>query len=519
MAFSWDQYKEFSQILTVIDSKAYSFHKDQHWVRIRPIQFERWIQFLKQELNFIQLIEIHAHQVGRESVEVFYHLQNIEQHQRLNLIVEISQGEKLPSVTGTYPSAEWMEKELIEVTKWPLFNREIVPFFLKGDEVDQTLPLVPFNPNRSEKPYLEESYHWEYWEMSTHPELNHLFEAKVCLDGDKVTNLIPKLGLHRKNWDQVLSHSLPRQQLGIIDHINLLSAPSYSILASKLYEDMANIKIPERAQAIRMIFIELSRIIEHLSCLGNYCRDLGLKFESEVLMSAREKAFELNEKYCGRRHGSFISRLGGVGHDLPHGWNVEFIEFERLLHKLVPLIRHELSGHTQLQEQKNLAQLTASQAIKWGVTGPVLRASGINFDLRKSRPIYFYSDIEFDIPVGIYGTNYDRLLLRFEEVMESLRIIVQVIDNLPLGDFCLEAEQISHQIETSQVDSFFTSFEGGQGEVGLYYLKSENKISLKIRTASLTNAQALPFILQQVPKKYLSATLNLLGLHKQEIDR
>ena len=517
MAFSWEQYKDFSQVLTILDSKAYSFHKDQHWIKIRPIQFKQWVQFLHQELNFFQLIDLHG-VVNGNHIEIFYHLQNIEQHQRLNLVVEIYEGESLSSITNVYPAAEWMEKELVEKFKVSLFGRTVIPFFEAGNEEDLSLPHVRFNPNRSEAPYPEENHVWENWDISRY-ELNHLFPAKVCFDGEMITGFIPTLGLHRKGWDKILTESLPRQQLGLIDQINLLSAPSYSVLMSKLYEDISNIKIPERAQAIRMIFIELSRIVEHLTALAQYCFDLGLNFEHSVLLSCREKAFELYEKYCGRRSGTFISRIGGVGQDLPHGWNVEFIEFERLLHKIILPIRNELRSNYLVQEQKTMAQITAGQAIKWGATGPVLRASGINFDLRKSRPMYFYSDIEFDIPVGIYGTNYDRLLLRFEEVMESLRIIVQVIDNLPLGDFCLEHEQIVHQLEKPQSNSFFTSFEAGGGEVGIYYFKNGAQSSFKIRTPSLTNAQSLPIILNQVPKKYLTATLSLMGLHKQEIDR
>jgi NADH:ubiquinone oxidoreductase subunit D len=517
MAFTWEQYKDLSQVLTIVDSKGYSFHKDQHWIRIRPTQFNQWVKFLHQELNFFQLIELHGVE-NENHIEVFYHLQNIEQHQRLNLIVEVYKGESLPSIVATYPSAEWMEKELVEKLKAPLFGREISPLFEVGDENDFKLPKVRFNPNRSEAPYPEEGQVWENWDISRY-ELNHLFPAKVCFDSEKVAGFIPTLGLHRKGWDKILTDSVPRKQQGLIDQINLLSAPCYSVLMSKLYEDISNIKIPERAQAIRMIFIELSRIVEHLSALANYCGDFGFSFENHLLLSCREKAFELYEKYCGRRNGTFISRIGGVAQDLPHGWNVEFIEFERLLHKVIRPIRNELRSHGLIQDQKTLGQITAGQAIKCGVTGPVLRASGINFDLRKSRPMYFYSDIEFDIPVGIYGTNYDRLLLRFEEMMESLRIIVQVIDNLPLGDFCLEYEQISHQLENPQTNSFFTSFEGAQGELGIYYFKGAKHSSFKLRTPSLTNAQSLPVILNNVPKKYLTGTLSLLGLNKQEIDR
>ncbi|MFY7993703.1 MAG: NADH-quinone oxidoreductase subunit C [Bacteriovoracaceae bacterium] len=517
MGFNWEQYQNLSKVLAHVDGKGYSFHRDQHWVRIRPTQFNKWIQFLHQELNFFQLIDLQA-STQSEKLEVFYHLQNIEQHQRLNLVVELFPGETLPSVCATYAAADWMEREIVERLQLPLFGRRVECFFGLGNENDRDLPKIRFNPNRSETPYPEESYQWEYFEL-TRPELQHLFAAKVCFDNDKITNFIPVLGLHHKGWEKLLSDSLPRQQLGIIDQINLLSAPSYSTLVSKLYEDMSNIKIPERAQAIRMIFIELSRIVEHLTSLGQYCRDLGFTFESTALFSCREKAFELYEKYNGRRNGTYLCRIGGVAQDLPHGWNVELLDFEKLIRKILPMVRNELRSSLVIQEQKNLGQLTAGEAIKWGATGPILRASGINFDLRKSRPIYFYADIEFDIPVGIYGTNYDRLLLRFEEVFESLRIIIQAMDNLPLGDFLLEAEQIESLVAKPQVSSFFTSFEAGQGELGLYYLKHGDVSSIKLRTPSLTNAQSLPHILKSIPRKYLTGTLNLLGLNRTEIDR
>ncbi len=516
MAFSWDQYRDISEVLTIVDKESYSFHKDQHWVKTRPIQFSNWIQFLNTELNFLQLIELHAIEVN-DHLDVYYHLQNIEQHQRLNLIVSVYKNEILPSVTDIYPAAEWMEKELIENCGWTLFNRVAGPFFGAGDEENYDLPRVAFNPNRSEAAYPEENYKWEFCDINK-PDLAHLFGAKVCYDGEKLTGLIPTVGMHRVGWDNLLNSASMKQQIGFIDQINLNSAPCYSILMTKVYEDIANIKIPERAQAIRMMFIELSRIVEHLLALGQYCSNLGLETEGRILLSCREKVFELYEKHCGRRSGTFISRIGGVAHDLPYGWNIEFNEFEKALVKFLINIRNKMRGTSSIHEQKTLAQITAGQAIRWSVTGPVLRASGINFDLRKSRPMYFYSDIEFDIPVGINGTNYDRLLLRIEEILESLRIIVQVMDNLPLGEFSITDEQREQFLSNIQVSSFFTSFEAGNGELGIYYLKND-KMNFKIRTPSLTNAQALPIILDRVPKKYLTSTLGLLGLSRSEIDR
>lgn len=517
MAFNWDQYRQFSQVLTIIDSKFYSFHKDQHWVRIRPSDFTRWISFLHKELNFLHLIDLHFMK-NDNYTELYYHFQNIEQHQRLNLIVEIYPGDQISSVMDIFPAAEWMEKELVEKLGFTLFGRTPCPFLGIGNEGDKTLPRVPFNPNRNEAPYPEEKCHWEYFDI-TRPELNFLFAAKVNFEGDTIRNIIPTIGLHRQNWDHILEECLPHQQIGLIDQINLLSAPAYSILMSKLYEDISNTKIPERAQAIRMIFLELSRIVEHLSALYHSCYDLKLATESNLLLSCREKVFEIYEKYSGRRSGSNISRLGGVPEDLPHGWNVELIEFEKILRKVLVATRNQLRTTPVIQDQKFIGKLAPYQAIRYGTTGPVLRASGINFDLRKSRPFYFYADIDFDIPVGIYGGNMDRLLLRFEEVFESLRIIIQVIDNLPLGSFVLNEEEVMHLLATPQVNSFFTSFEAGQGELGVYYLKDSEKARFKLRTPSLTNAQSLPILLNDVPRKYLKSTLSLLGLNSREIDR
>ena len=172
--------------------------------------------------------------------------------------------------------------------------------------------------------------------------------------------------------------------------------------------------------------------------------------------------------------------------------------------------------------------MNAQSILQWGVSGPAMRAAGLNYDLRKSQPFYFYQDIDFDIPVGIHGSTYDRYLIRYEEIFQSLRIITQVIDNLPLGETVSELfnlnsyEILNHLTSLDHEDQWhYSAIESSSGESGFLAKFDVNKRPqrIKMKTPSFCIAQALPVFIKGLREEQLSATLASLGINRWEMDR
>jgi NADH:ubiquinone oxidoreductase subunit D len=220
--------------------------------------------------------------------------------------------------------------------------------------------------------------------------------------------------------------------------------------------------------------------------------------------------------------------MGGVKEDLPHGWIVEYQAVSDVISKNLRLVHNALISQSRFRSFLEGEPVNAQSVLQWGVTGPAMRAAGLNFDLRKSQPFYFYQDIDFDIPVGIHGSTYDRYLIRYEEAHQSLRIITQVIDNLPLGDYVqemfaknhLELLQVFEKLETPQ-QWHFSAIEASSGETG-YLVKFDGEMRperIKLKTPSFCIAQSLPVFVKGLKEEQLATCLTSLGLSRWEMDR
>jgi NADH-quinone oxidoreductase subunit C/D len=463
-------------------------------------------------------------------------------HQRVNLHLFVNENEVVPSVISFFSNADWMEREqaemlniIFDTMKMPLIlpkGQNFFPLRKKNifedwpEEITQNVPTLNYNPNKSEEPYPEEKYKWQTYDLLS-PETMGNFEWMVCFDPIKVVDSKVNIGFHHQGLEKLLENKDIVQIMQLVDKINLSSSPHYSVAWTKTLEEMFRIKIPERAQAIRIIMLELSRIADHLTVLSSVCIESGQN-EFRLLLNAREKVLELFEKYSGHRQGMGFSKIGGVKEDLPHGWIAEYQAVADILSKNLLIIHNSLISQRNFRHHLEGEPVNAQSILQWGVSGPAMRAAGLNFDLRKSQPIYFYQDIDFDIPVGIHGSIYDRYLIRYEEIFQSLRIITQVIDNLPLG------EVISVLFDKNYLEFFdslpsisqvrlwhYSSIESPAGEAGfLIKLEGANKPErIKIKTPSFTIAQALSVFVQGSRKDQLSACMASLGISRREMDR
>jgi NADH-quinone oxidoreductase subunit C/D len=273
--------------------------------------------------------------------------------------------------------------------------------------------------------------------------------------------------------------------------------------------------------------LELGRVADHLTVLASICLE-SHQSEYKLFLNAREKIYELIEKYIGHRFGLGVAVIGGVKEDLPHGWIVEYQGVVEVLSKNLRLIHNSLVGQRKFRQHLEGGPVDAQSILQWGVSGPAMRAAGLNFDLRKSQPFYFYQDIDFDIPVGINGSTYDRYLIRYEEIFQSLRILTQVLDNLPLGEVIsplfdkgyVEFRQTFSTLEQVR-DWHYSALESPSGEAG-FLVKFEESLKparIKLKTPSFSMVQGLSVFVRGLREDQISTSLASLGISRWEMDR
>lgn len=542
--FNWKQFEDSKIIFS--QASNYQSVAGQHNIKIRPVDLIKWINLLKEDLGFLTLVDITAidHIQNNESdyrFELIYILFNMGNHQRLNIHLFASDDEVIPSIYYAFENADWLEREQSEafglrfdrdLEKLIYYNSQTNSLrkdhhysFLRDDsEFDP--PELAKNPNKSERPYPQEAWVWKKYDLFSNVSRG-LFEWLVCFDPNKVVDSRVKIGFHHYGFEKLLENKDWHQALYLVDRCNLSAAPTYSLNWVRNLEEILRIRIPERAQAIRMVSLELARIVDHLTVISEMTSILGLE-ETKLIINCREKIFELVEKFCGHRQFLGLMRLGGVKLDFPHGWIVQYEDVSEIVKKNLNLIHLSLISQKKLRTALSGPSLDSQIILNCGVTGPTMRAAGLNFDLRKSHPFYFYQDVDFDIPVGIHGTSYDRYLIRVEEIFQSFRIVTQVIDNLPLGEILLPEFQkdfYSYLPDLMKIERIknwhYNGLESPNGELGFsVLLDPQFKLNrVKIKTPSFTLVQALGHLVRGIDEDQLELAIASLGIRPYELDR
>lgn len=544
--FDWKEFEKAKQVLREAGDGHYHETLGQHHLSLRPKDLRRWVEFIRDDLGYQVLVDIICIDRQLENrlqdFELVYHFLNMGNHQRLNLHLYFDQLEVIPGIDDFFAHADWLEREQKEMfnlrfdrqqvslllphtqSNWPLLKNAQIKSW--PPQTIFNVPVLRMNPNKSEPAYPEESYVWKEMGLLSNETMGN-FEWQVCFNPVEVVESKINIGFHHQGFEKLMEKKDWMQVMHLVDRINYGASPTYSIIWAKCLEDLFRIKLPERAQAIRIVMLELARIADHLTVLFEITF-AEAKEEYKLFINAREKVYELFEKFCGHRQCSGFVRLGGVKEDLPHGWIMQYQEMAAILNKNLPVINQALIAKRDFKSKLSGPAINPQTILQWGVTGPAMRASGLNFDLRKSQPFYFYQEVDFDIPVGIYGSVYDRYLIRLEEIFQSLRIITQVIDNLPLGQLInsevdlppLELMAYINQLPTLS-DFHTSSIESPGGEAGIAVIMGENKSlqRIKFKTPSLNLAQALPPLILGLRAEQLRSAVASLGIRKFELDR
>jgi NADH-quinone oxidoreductase subunit D len=267
-----------------------------------------------------------------------------------------------------------------------------------------------------------------------HPAAHGVLRLILEMDGEVITRADPHIGLLHRGTEKLIEHKTYLQAVPYFDRLDYVSPMNQEHAYALAVEKLLGCEIPKRAQYIRVLFSELTRILNHCLNIGTQALDVGATTPLLWLFEEREKIMTFYEKVSGSRMHSAYIRPGGVSQDLPAGLLDEIAAFTRSFPKVLKDMEGLLT-HNRIFKQRtvDVGVVSKEEAMDWGFSGVMLRGSGFAWDLRKAQPYEVYDELEFDIPVGKNGDCYDRYLLRVEEMYQSISIIKQCIEKMPAG--------------------------------------------------------------------------------------
>ncbi|MEM6445214.1 MAG: NAD(P)H-quinone oxidoreductase subunit H [Cyanobacteria bacterium P01_D01_bin.123] len=375
-----------------------------------------------------------------------------------------------------------------------------------------------------------------------HPSMHGVLRLVVTLDGENVVDCEPVLGYLHRSMEKIAENRTIVQYLPYVTRWDYLATMFTEAITVNAPEQLAEVKVPKRASYIRVIMLELSRIASHLLWLGTFVADIGAQTPFFYVFREREMIYDLFEAATGMRMMHNYFRIGGVAADLPYGWVDKCQEFCDYLLPMIDEYEKLLTNNPILRKRtEGLGTVTREEAISWGLSGPMLRASGVKWDLRKVDRYECYDDFEWDIHYETAGDCLARYFVRIREMRESAKIVTQALAGLPGGPYeNLEAQRMVGGPK-SEWNSFQYQFigkksspmfklpkkehyvrvEAPKGELGIYLLGEGSPFPWrwKIRPPGFVNLQILPELLRGNKLADIMAILGSVDIIMGEVDR
>ncbi len=539
------------------------------------------IQYLKSaEQPYNSLYDIcgvdERDRTGKEKIPakdftVVYHLFSFERNAFIRLKVAL-EGEypSMPSITSLFKNANWYEREVydmfgIRFEGHPHLKRILMPLTWKGHPLRKEHParateMGPFRLLEGMMEREQEALQFkpEEWGMQRHsddadfmflnigpqhPGTHGVLRIILQLDGEDIVDAVPEIGFHHRGAEKMGERQSWHTYIPYTDRIDYLGGVMNNLAYLLAVEKLAGIEVPDRVKVIRVMLCELFRISSHLVWFGTFAQDVGQLSPVFYMFTDREKVFDIIEAICGGRMHPNWFRIGGVAQDLPKGWDNlvrDFVKYfpPKLREYNNMVLRNSLfKGRT-----KGIGIYTLEEAIEWGVTGPGLRACGFDWDFRKKRPYSGYEMFDFEIPIAQNGDCYDRAIVRFEEMRQSLRIIEQCLNNMPEGSYKADHPLTTPPLKKStmqDIETLITHFlnvswgpvipageamsciEATKG-ANSYYLISDGNTSpyrVRVRTPSFPHMQMVPYISKGYTVADLLSILGSVDFVLADIDR
>jgi NADH:ubiquinone oxidoreductase subunit D/NADH:ubiquinone oxidoreductase subunit C len=352
-----------------------------------------------------------------------------------------------------------------------------------------------------------------------HPSTHGVLRVAARFDGEVVRSVDPVIGYLHRSFEKVCEGWNYAQIVPFCDRNDYLGAITNEWAYCRAAEALLGIEVPERAEYLRVITAELQRICSHLIWFGTFSLDLGATTPFIYAFREREMLYDLFESLCGARLLYGYLRLGGVRNDVPPGWFEEVERYLRVQEEKLKEYYDLLIGNAIfLSRTRGIGAISAEDAIAYGVSGPMLRACGVNWDLRRDEPYSVYPRLSFGIPVGEAGDLYDRCIVRMREIEESIRIVRQAIASIPEGDV---AGKVPRALRPPVGAEAYGRVEGPRGEVGCYLVSdgSPKPWRLKWRAPCFSNLQPLDLMARGYKVADLVAIVGSTDIVLGEVDR
>ncbi len=502
---------------------------------------------------------------------VVYHLLSYDRNEDVRLKVALK-GDypSLSSIVKIWPCADWYEREVWDMfgirfhghphmerllmPPWwnghplrkehPARATEMGPFQLPEELAEEYDRLLRFKPQEWGMEREEDGTRFIFLNMGPqHPATHGIFRIVLQLAGEEIRNAALDIGYHHRGAEKMAERQTWHTFIPYTDRIDYLGGVMNNFPYVMAVEKLGGVEVPEKAQMIRVMLAEFFRIASHLVFYGTFVQDVGAISPVFFTFTDRERVFDVVEAICGGRMHPMWFRIGGVAQDLPRGWDrlvrdflnylpARLDEYETLVLKS-PVVKARTVG---------VGAYTVEEAIEWGVTGPGLRACGLDFDFRKKRPYSGYHQLEFDIPTGSNGDCYDRCAVRAEEMRQSLRIIRQCLENMPSGPYKADhplavpprKDKTMQDIETlihhflgvswgpvMPAGEAFSGIEATKGANGYYVISDGNTAPyrVRIRTPSFPHLQMIPLVSRGMLIPDLVAYLGSIDYVMADVDR
>jgi len=351
-----------------------------------------------------------------------------------------------------------------------------------------------------------------------HPAAHGVLRLVLELDGEVIERADAHIGLLHRGTEKLIEHKTYLQALPYFDRLDYVSMMTQEHAYCLAVEKLLNCSVPRRAKYIRVLFSEITRILNHLLAVGCHSMDVGATTPMLWFFEEREKLMEFYERVSGARMHAAYFRPGGVSQDLPLGLLEDIYTFAEQFSTRIDEAE-ELLTDNRIWKQRlvDIGVVSAKDAMDWSFSGVMLRGSGILWDLRKTQPYEVYDELDFDIPVGTNGDCYDRYLVRIEEMRQSLRIILQCLNNMPEGPVKVDDQKITPPSRAAMKQSMeslihhfklysegmivpegetYAGIEAPKGEFGVYLVSNgtNRPYRCKIRTPGLAHLQGIDFM-------------------------
>ena len=376
-----------------------------------------------------------------------------------------------------------------------------------------------------------------------HPAAHGVLRLVLEMDGEVVERADPHIGLLHRGTEKLIENKTYLQAIPYFDRLDYVSPMCQEHAFALATEKLMGIKVPERGQYIRVLFSEITRILNHILNLTAYASDVGAMTPLLWGFEERERLMEFYERVSGARLHAAYFRPGGVHQDLPKGLTEDILEFCETFPNFIDDMEQLLTGNRIFRQRTvDIGIINADEAQDWGMSGPVLRASGVPWDLRKSQPYDIYDRVDFDVPVGKTGDCYARYLVRVAEMRESLRIIKQCIKDMPEGPVISQDHKITPPPRSEMkysmealihhfklytegyhvpVGETYTAVEAPKGEFGVYLVSdgSNRPYRCKIRAPGFAFMQSMDFLSRGHMLADVPAIIGSLDIVFGEVDR